>query len=106
GGNRKMVVYDDLNANEPVKVYDSGVVAKSDEDRSRLMFEYRVGDVYSPRVTQKEALAALVAEFGAAINQGTPVVSDGAFGADIVKILEAAQSSVKAGGQEVFLKWK
>jgi predicted dehydrogenase len=106
GGDRKMIVYDDLNANEPVKIYDSGVVAKSDEERSRLLFEYRAGDVYSPRIAQREALANLVDDFGTAVRDGKPPLSDGRFGADTVKILEAAQRSVTSGGREVPLKWK
>jgi len=106
GGDKKMVVYDDLNATEPVKIYDSGVVARSDEERNRLMFEYRAGDVYSPKIAPKEALANLVADFASAIRDGRPPVSDGKFGADTVKILEAAQQSVDEGGREVILEWK
>lgn len=106
GGDRKMVVYDDLNANEPVKIYDSGVVARTDEERNRLLFEYRAGDVYSPKIPPREALANLAADFASAIFQGTRPASDGRFGAAIVKILEAAQASVKAGGKEIPLSWK
>jgi len=106
GGDRKMIVYDDLNANEPVKVYDSGVEARSDEDRDRLLFEYRAGNVYSPRIPQREALANLVADFAAAVGGGPAPLSDGRFGADTVKILEAAQRSVTAGGREIPLQWK
>jgi predicted dehydrogenase len=105
GGDKKMIVYDDLNANEPVKIYDSGVEARSDEDRNRLLFEYRAGDVYSPRIPQKEALANLVVDFARAIGGGAPPLSDGRFGADTVKILEAAQRSVTSGGKEVPLQW-
>jgi predicted dehydrogenase len=106
GGDRRMIVYDDLAANEPVKIYDSGVVARTDEERNRLLFEYRIGDVSSPRIPPREALANLVADFAAAIRDGTTPRSDGRFGADTVKILEAAQRSVKAGGSEISLEWK
>ena len=106
GGDRKMVVYDDLDANEPVKIYDSGVVARTDEERNRLLYEYRAGDVYSPRIPQKEALANLVADFVKALQTGGRPVSDGRFGADTVRILEAAQQSVKNGGREIALTWK
>ena len=106
GGDRKMIVYDDLNANEPVKIYDSGVVARSDEERNRLMYEYRTGDVYSPKIAAKEALSNLVSEFVSAIREGKPPVSDGRFGADTVKILEAAQRSASSGGSEIRLEWK
>jgi predicted dehydrogenase len=106
GGDRKMVVYDDLDSNEPVKVYDSGVVARTSEERNRLLYEYRTGDVYSPKIAQREALANLVAEFAASVRDGAPPVSDGQFGADTVRILEAAQQSIEAGGREVILTWK
>jgi predicted dehydrogenase len=106
GGDRKMIVYDDLNATEPVKVYDSGVEARTDEERNRLLFEYRAGDVYSPRIPQREALANLVLDFAAAIGGGPAPLSDGRFGADTVKILEAAQGSIVSGGKEISLKWR
>jgi predicted dehydrogenase len=106
GGDRKMVIYDDLSSNEPVKIYDSGVVAHTDEERNRLMYEYRSGDVYSPRITPKEALSSMVGAFAAAIRDGTRPVSDGRFGADTVRILEAAQQSIGSGGCEIRLEWK
>jgi predicted dehydrogenase len=105
GGDKKMIVYDDLNATEPVKIYDSGVVARTDEERSRLMFEYRAGDVYSPKIAPREALANLVADFAASVRDGKPPLSDGRFGADTVKILEGAERSVGSAGAEVELKW-
>jgi len=105
GGDKKMIVYDDLNATEPVKIYDSGVVAHTDEERNRLMFEYRAGDVYSPKIAPREALANLVADFASAVRDGTQPVSDGRFGADTVKILEGAERSVTGAGVEVELKW-
>jgi predicted dehydrogenase len=103
GGDRKMVLYNDLDANEPVKVYDSGYQARSDEERNRLLFDYRAGDVYSPKIPGGEALAALAADFVSAMERGTSPVSDGRFGADVTAILEAAQQSVGRRGQEVSL---
>jgi predicted dehydrogenase len=106
GGDKKMIVYDDLNGNEPVKIYDSGVVARTDEERNRLLYEYRAGDVYSPRIPQREALANLVADFARAVQTGGTPLSSGRFGADTVRILEAAQHSVKNHGAETTLTWK
>lgn len=106
GGDRKMIVYDDLDGNEPVKIYDSGVVARTDEERNRLLYEYRAGDVYSPRIPQREALANLVADFARAVQSGSRPISDGRFGADTVRILEAAQQSIKHHGTQVTLTWK
>ena len=105
GGDKKMVVYDDLNATEPVKVYDSGIRAHSDEEKNRLLFEYRIGDVYSPKIQQKEALSNLVTDFARAIFEGGTPVSDGRFGADAVRILEGAQHSLGRSGGEVLLSW-
>lgn len=105
GGDRKMVVYDDLDGNEPIKIYDSGVLARNDDERKRLLYEYRAGDVFSPRIPQREALAQIVSDFDQAISSGTPMKSDGRFGADTVRILDAAQRSVKHGGREELLEW-
>jgi len=105
GGDRKMIVYDDLDANEPVKIYDSGVVARSDEEKNRLKFEYRIGDVYSPKIAPREALANMVADFAGAARRGRAPVSSGRFGADIVRILEAAERSLRRGGREIKLTW-
>lgn len=106
GGDKKMIVYDDLDGNEPVKIYDSGVIARTDEERNRLLYEYRAGDVYSPRILQREALANLVSDFSHAVHEGGKLISDGRFGADTVKILEAAQHSIKNTGAEITLTWK
>ena len=106
GGDRKMIVYDDLDANESVKVYDSGYTARTDEERDRLLFEYRAGDVYSPKIQPREALANLVGDFTNAIRTGVLPISNGRFGADTVKILEAAQQSIAGAGREISLSWK
>ncbi|WP_404422605.1 Gfo/Idh/MocA family protein [Nibricoccus sp. IMCC34717] len=105
GGTRKMIIYDDLNFNEPVKIYDSGVTARNHDERNRLMYEYRAGDVFSPRIPHQEALANLVTDFEESLTSGRPPRSDGRFAADTVRILEAAQQSVKQHGQEITLDW-
>jgi predicted dehydrogenase len=101
GGDRRMALYNDLDPNEPVKVYDSGYHARTDEERSRLLFDYRVGDVYSPKIPGQEALGAMTADFVRSVRAGTPPVSDGRFGAGVVGILEAAQNSMRQRGQEM-----
>jgi len=106
GGDKKMIVYDDLDPNEPVKIYDTGVVARTDEERNRLLYEYRSGDVFSPKIAGEEALANMVGDFSTAIRTGIAPRSDGRFGADTVKILEAAQASITTGGSETKLTWK
>lgn len=103
GGDKKMVLYNDLNADEPIKVYDSGFTARNDEDRKRLMFDYRVGDVTSPKLVIREALAALANDFINSIETGNAPRSSGQFGADVVKVLAAAEKSIKQKGQEISL---
>jgi predicted dehydrogenase len=100
GGDRRMVLYNDLDLDEPVKVYDSGYQARSDEERNRLLFDYRAGDVYSPKIPAQEALGAMAADFVRAIATRRLPASDGRFGAGVVAILEAAERSVRRRGRE------
>lgn len=103
GGGKRMGLYNDLDVDEPLKVYDSGYEARTAEDRNRPPFDYRVGDVFSPKIPAREAFAALAADFVGATRGSARSISDGRFGADVVAILEAAQQSVRLRGQEVSL---
>ena len=103
GGDKKMVLYNDLEPTEKVKVYDTGLEVKSDEERNRLLVDYRVGDVFIPKLSGKEALAGVVADFANAIKQNTKPVSNLELGSKVVQILAAAQKSIKNGGNEVKL---
>lgn len=98
GGDRKMVLYNDLDPNEPVKIYDSGFVAKTSEERCRFQFDYRIGDVVSPKIRQKEALSLMVEDFLGCMHSGKDPQSDGRFASSVVRILEAADRSIRAGG--------
>jgi predicted dehydrogenase len=105
GGSKKMVVYDDLEPTEKVKVYDKGVdipgVRNDPELRRRALVSYRTGDMWSPRLDQVEALALAAREFVSAINEDRPLVTDGAAGLAVVSVLSAAQRSLELGGQFV-----
>ena len=101
GGDRKMILYDDNQVTEKIKVYDTGYSAKSDEERQRILVDYRVGDIYVPKLEMKEALAGMAADFIQAIRTGTEPESDWRSGLDVVKVLEAAQKSIKENGKEV-----
>lgn len=104
GGDRRMVLYNDLDANEPVKIYDSGFEARSDDERRRLLFDYRVGDVHSPKIVAKEALNVMAKDFVGSIIQRRPAISNGAFGADVVKVLAVAERSIRQNGIELPLQ--
>lgn len=96
-----MVVYDDLEPTEKIKVYDTGFTVTSDEEREKVLVDYRVGDVYSPKCDQTEALFGMAKDFINAITTGSEPVSNVNTGLKVTRILEAAEKSIKNGGKEV-----
>jgi predicted dehydrogenase len=103
GGSRKMVVYDDLQTSEKVKVYDRGVEMAGVEDVHRARIAYRLGDMWAPRLDDTEALRNVAAEFTSAVADGRRPLTDGVSGLNVVRILEAAEMSIKHRGREVKL---
>lgn len=102
GGTDKMIVYDDLEASEKVKVYDKGIRLDNDPAQEHQMrISYRSGDAWSPNLDTREALSLEATEFVRAINTGMRPLSDGESGLRIVKILEAASQSMNAKGVPV-----
>ena len=103
GGSKKMLVWDDLEANEKIKVYDKGIdiaqVNKDVEVRRRTLISYRTGDMYSPRLDGTEALSAAAKDFVGAIADGRKPIADGRAGLSVVRILDAAQRSIEASGK-------
>lgn len=104
GGNKKMLVFDDLEYSEKIKVYDSGVEFNTKEGIYQALVQYRIGDMYSPKVDQTEALALGVQEFINAINENRQPLTNGYDGLKVVKILEAADYSIKNKGKLVEIK--
>ncbi len=101
GGDKKMIVYNDLEPSEKVRIYDTGYDHKTDLDKTRIMVDYRTGDVYIPKLSTKEALAGVAADFvGSVIDKRKPL-SNAHLGMQVVKILEASQISIKNNGKEV-----
>ncbi|MBX2991941.1 MAG: Gfo/Idh/MocA family oxidoreductase [Bacteroidetes bacterium] len=105
GGTKLMVVYDDMEASEKIKVYDKGVDMKGEDAVYKKLVQYRTGNMYSPNIDTGEALARMAAEFVDCINTGKPSISDGQAGVNVVKVLEAANISIKAGGRRVDLSY-
>ena len=104
GGSKKMLVYDDMESSEKVKVYDKGVVQNLDpERREKMLTGYRNGDVLVPNLETTEALRLMAREFIASIVEQRPALSDGHAGYRIVRLLEAAQESMDDNGRLVFL---
>jgi predicted dehydrogenase len=94
GGSKRMVVWDDLNREEKLKIYDSGISFQQEEQRTHIMPSYRIGDIYSPRVSDCEPLVKVVAHFGNVIAGREPSIMDGRKALRVIDLLERAQSSL------------
>lgn len=101
GGDKKMIVYNDLEPSEKVRVYDTGYNHKTDEEKTKIMVDYRTGDVYIPKLSSQEALAGVAKDFVTSIMNKTQPLANGCLGRQVVKILEASQKSIKNNGKEV-----
>jgi predicted dehydrogenase len=107
GGDKQMIVYDDLEPTEKVKIYDKGItLTNNSEGIYKLLVSYRMGDVLTPQLDTTEALRLEVACFAESILKGKPSPSDGMAGLRIVHILEAASKSLAERGRPVDLDWK
>ncbi len=103
GGQKKMVVWNDLVADEKIRVYDKGVQIASGDGIRDLLVSYRTGDMWAPQVEQLEALHVELDYFADCImNQKTPF-NDGHAGLRVVKMLEAAEASIRKRGELVRL---
>lgn len=104
GGTKKMLVFNDLEYSEKIKVYDSGVEFTSKEGIYHALVQYRIGDMYSPKVDNTEALSLGVNEFINAIKENRQPLTNGYDGYKVVRILEAADYSIKNKGKIVEIK--
>jgi len=103
GGEQKMLVWNDLEADEKIKVYDKGVRITNGQSVYDLLVSYRSGDVWAPKVEQAEALKVELEYFVDCILQNRAPFNDGRAGLEVVRLLEAADRSLKARGQLVAL---
>jgi predicted dehydrogenase len=102
GASKKMVVYDDMQTSEKVKVYDKGISMQHDpEHRERLLTGYRNGDVLAPNLESGEALRAMATDFISSIVEHRSPLSDGYSGYRVVRLLEMAQHSICQSGRPV-----
>jgi len=105
GGTLNSLLYNDLDASEKLKLYDRGISIRdaAPEDRRRVMVEYRAGDVWSPYLEIVEPLRVMATHFNECVAEGKAPLTDGRAGLRIVRILEAAQRSIKAQGGRITL---
>lgn len=105
-GSRKSLIFNDLNTTEPIKVFDRGIELGQQPDREtqcNLLVGYRTGDVWSPFINPGEALLGAVRHFAECITAGTQPLSDGRMGLRVVRLLEAANRSIRAQGGRIVL---
>ena len=103
GGEKKMVVWNDLVADEKLRVYDRGVKTTTQEGIHKLLVNYRSGDMWAPRLEQVEALQQEMKYFVECIETGKDPFNDGRAGLRVVKMLEAATESLAKRGALVYL---
>ena len=101
GGDKKMLVFDDMENFEKIKVYDSGIEINTTEGIHEALVQYRIGDMFSPKVNQTEALDLGAKEFIASIIENRLPKTNGYDGLKIVKILEASSKSLANRGEMI-----
>ena len=104
GGEKKMLVWNDLEADEKLRIYDKGVsMSTNPSNLHQLLVSYRSGDMWAPQVEQVEALRAETAYFIKCIEENTKPFNDGEAGLRVVRILEAADRSIRSRGEAISL---
>jgi predicted dehydrogenase len=103
GGDKKMLLWNDIDPDEKIKIYDKGVDVQTSENVYNLLVSYRSGDVWVPKVEQTEALKLEAEYFIDCVTNSKIPMNDGLSGLRVVKILEAANQSIKNKGETVTL---
>src|SRR5690606_37534101 len=97
-GSKKMLVYDDVEAVEKIRLFDMGVEWPDPDRLGSGQLRYRYGDIVSPRISPVEPLQEECRHFADCIREGRDPQSDGVSGLRVVELLEAAERSLRAGG--------
>ena len=103
GGSKKMVVWNDMVADEKIRIYDKGVEVRNQEGIYDMLINYRSGDMWSPKLDSKEALGLELEYFIECIEQGKEPFNNGHAGLRIVRMLEACSKSLRNKGNAVGL---
>ena len=103
GGSRRMVVYNDMEPSEKVRVYDRGVRVGTEDGIYRTLVDYRMGDMTAPKLDNREALAVECEHFRECVRSNAVPLSNAAAGLRVVRLLEAGARSLAAGGERVAL---
>ena len=100
GGSRKMIVYDDLEPSDKIKVYDRGVEVSNDTEQIyNMLVSYRTGDMWAPNLDLTEALRTECLHFADCVEKGVTPITGGEAGLEVVRVLEAVSRSIKDRGR-------
>ena len=103
GGDKKNIVFNDLEPTEKLKIYDAGYTFKNDEEKGNILVDYRIGDIFVPKIDNTEALMFMAKDFIDSIIDNKIPLSNMNSAFDVVKILESSDKSIKNKGIEVKL---
>ncbi len=101
GGSQKMIVWNDIEPSEKLKVYDKGITHGERADRHQVLIGYRTGDMYAPQLASTEALTTEAAHFLDCLKSGKTPQTDGRSGRNVIAILEAASRSIAEHGRPI-----
>jgi predicted dehydrogenase len=101
GGSRRMLVYNDMEPSEKLRVYDRGVKVTAQEGIYRTLVDYRTGDMWAPKLELREALSAECEHFADCVRFNKVPLSDGHAGLQVVRLLEAASKSLGSDGKKM-----
>jgi predicted dehydrogenase len=100
GGSQRMIVYDDIEPSEKIKVYDKGITLNNNpESVYQMLVGYRAGDMWAPRLDATEALRTEAAHFVDCVARGARPTTDGQSGLRVLRLVEAASASMDARGR-------
>lgn len=104
GGTKKMIVYNDVEPSEKIRIYDAGYSLRQSHDTGKFQVDYRIGDIHLPKIDLQEALSLMAADFISAVKKDTKPVSNAELGLEVVKILSLAEKSLKNNERPVDYK--
>lgn len=102
GGNKKMLIYNDIEPSEKIKLYDSSFLL-TDEQKGSILVDYRIGDVYIPKYDTREALSIMIEDFYLSVVSKKMPLANSDFSLEIIKILDCAQESMIKNGKTIEL---
>ena len=104
GGDKKMLIYNDIEPTEKLRIYDKTYMPGKDEEKHQLLTDYRMGDVYIPKYETKEPLKLVIEDFYRSVQSGEQPLANGEKALEVMKIIEFANKSLRLKGKEILIK--